>query len=859
LEYFTESELITQTGYERDLWCPGVIAKELIDNGLDESEKNDRAPRIHVAFNGADLMIEDNGAGFPAEVVKSILDFSTRTSSKSAYVSPTRGAQGNALKTVLAIPYVMNPESPATIEIEACGLRHVITVSTDHIKRKARIEYRQEQIVRNEGTAIRLRLDSARSKAADGDPGFLQKLVFDYSLFNPHATFSLCQQNGEQEEFPATNTDWRKWKASDPTPPHWYNLERAEELIACKLASERADGRKPRTLREFVADFRGLSSTVKQKRVVSSAGMERAYLHDLVGTQDRLDRDRIKRVLDAMLQASAPVKPELLGVLGEHHFRSKLRRWEGDSSFRYKCVKGIDSAGLPYIVECAFAMTEEGSLLQGTHIGLNWAVPLNDPIQGANRFELSDGSAVHGLEALLAERWIDPELDDVCIALHIVSPRFNFQDRGKGSVSLPFAAEVGKAVIDTTKEWAAIKKSEERDWRQAERRREELSCGRTRRITVKEAAEIAIPKGYAKARGSFPSARARQVMYACRPEIEEMTGKPLNDVYFTQTLLPDYLKAHPEETADWDIVYDARGHLLEPHTEYEFGIGTLGVREYMASLNDRPADQRLEAPELSRSFPTMGPSARFGAILYIEKEGFLELLRQARFGERYDMAICSSKGMGSTSLRTLLENLSQKVMVGCLHDFDKSGFSIVGTLTQDTRRYTYTTVPQIIDLGLRLTDVQRYKLQSESVEHKSDPTENLRRNGAMQEEIEFLRGEHLGGGKYKGKRVELNAFTNDQFVEWLNEKLIDHNVQKVIPNDATLKQAFRRAIARDQYETVVSEALGDVEAYAEEFEIPTDLKERVAAKLKRDPATPWDDAIDAIVRAEMFKKSQNGT
>jgi hypothetical protein len=31
-----------------------------------------------------------------------ILDFSTKTSSKDYYISPTRGTQGNALKTVLA-------------------------------------------------------------------------------------------------------------------------------------------------------------------------------------------------------------------------------------------------------------------------------------------------------------------------------------------------------------------------------------------------------------------------------------------------------------------------------------------------------------------------------------------------------------------------------------------------------------------------------------------------------------------------------------------------------------------------------------------------------------------------------------
>src|SRR5260370_5150541 len=105
LEYFSEPELVIQTGYPRELWWPNVIVKEIVDNDLDACEQSGIAPHIKVAFKGNELMIEDNGPGLRADVIEKILDFSTRTSDKSAYVSPTRGAQGNALKTVLAIPY----------------------------------------------------------------------------------------------------------------------------------------------------------------------------------------------------------------------------------------------------------------------------------------------------------------------------------------------------------------------------------------------------------------------------------------------------------------------------------------------------------------------------------------------------------------------------------------------------------------------------------------------------------------------------------------------------------------------------------------------------------------------------------
>ena len=58
-------------------------------------------------------------------------------------------------------------------------------------------------------------------------------------------------------------------------------------------------------------------------------------------------------------------------------------------------------------------------------------------------------------------------------------------------------------------------------------------------------------------------------------------------------LLPEYQREHSEETSEWDVVYDDRGHLLEPHTKFRIGIGTLAVRKYL-----RDAQQNREMPAL---------------------------------------------------------------------------------------------------------------------------------------------------------------------------------------------------------------------------------------------------------------------
>ena len=71
--------------------------KELVDNALDAAEEAGIAPVIKVTFDDTGITVTDNGPGIAPDAVASILDYSNRTSSREAYVSPTRGAQGNAL------------------------------------------------------------------------------------------------------------------------------------------------------------------------------------------------------------------------------------------------------------------------------------------------------------------------------------------------------------------------------------------------------------------------------------------------------------------------------------------------------------------------------------------------------------------------------------------------------------------------------------------------------------------------------------------------------------------------------------------------------------------------------------------
>ena len=41
------------------------------------------------------------------------------------------------------------------------------------------------------------------------------------------------------------------------------------------------------------------------------------------------------------------------------------------------------------------------------------------------------------------------------------------------------------------------------------------------------------------------------------------------------------MREEPELTKDWDVVFDARGHLREPHTGRIVPIGTLEIRRHV--------------------------------------------------------------------------------------------------------------------------------------------------------------------------------------------------------------------------------------------------------------------------------------
>jgi hypothetical protein len=204
------------------------------------------------------------------------------------------------------------------------------------------------------------------------------------------------------------------------------------------------------------------------------------------------------------------------------------------------------------------------------------------------------------------------------------------------------ASAITSGIESVTGKWAKQRKAEERNASAQSRRRQVMT--RVRETTIRDAAYDVMEPAYLKASagGTLP-ANARQIMYAARPDILALTGKDeIDDAYFTQTLLPDYITEYGLEDT-WDVAYDARGHFTEPHRDRLSGprgmahlpLGTLEVRAYLQAEANDP----LNIHHLPTDFPTVGPVNRFSAVMFLEKEGFTQLIDRAQIADRYDLGI----------------------------------------------------------------------------------------------------------------------------------------------------------------------------------------------------------------------------
>ena len=398
--------------------------------------------------------------------------------------------------------------------------------------------------------------------------------------------------------------------------------------------------------------------------------------------------------------------------------------------------------------------------------------------------------------------------------------------------------DLRNGIKSVTSEWTKEKLHNERVSRQS------LNRYRYRQhtTTLKEVAWDVIPEAYrhASSNGKY-FANARQIFYAARPALLERSDRrSIDSKYFTQTLLKDYLLAHEmdPDVMSWKIVWDARGHFKEPHTDLTIGVGGIDVLKYTEGSHDVIEYGDYEIHSLVQ---TKGNRNRYQSILFIEKEGFYEILEDAGIDREYDIAIVSTKGIPTDACMNLLSYLAADgCTVYAMHDFDLSGFKITKTLREGTK---LTQGVEVKELGLRYEDLEGLPTETVVYSQKKDPRRYLYGCEATDEEIDLL--VNPGSGEWngwEGERVELNAMTSEQLITWLRGKLDTFGVGKYIPDyDSSLKNAYIRSVLLQK----INEAITELEKGFDKdsIDIPPDLRERIRRKLEKKRLQSWDEAI----------------
>jgi hypothetical protein len=323
----------------------------------------------------------------------------------------------------------------------------------------------------------------------------------------------------------------------------------------------------------------------------------------------------------------------------------------------------------------------------------------------------------------------------------------------------------------------------------------------------------------------------RQVFYVMRPICDEHpdSDRPLIDARFKR-ILEDYLA---EYQPGWDILRGARGIFKEPHSakaDNGLPMSTANVRDYLGAETPSADIERITS-----RYPTAGARNRYAAVLICEKEGFDELLEAEQIPARYDLALMATKGVSAFAARDLAGDVG--VQCFTLHDLDKNGFVMAGGFSHAT------------DIGIRMEDVEKWGLDAEEQSHDNPESTrwNLISNGATGEEADFVAG---------GQRVELNMFTSEDLVAYVEQKLQEHNVEKVIPGEQTLELAWQRAHRGIRVNAIIDGE--DVDLDKAIPSAPGDLAEQIKTAFDEDDTQSWDEALWAIATVAVDDEDTGG-
>ncbi len=541
------------------------------------------------------------------------------------------------------------------------------------------------------------------------------------------------------------------------------------------------------TVRQVIAEFEGCSEP-KAGKIAKSFGSGR-----LASDLGRTEADRL---LKAARDFSRPVRPERLGCIGEcMDFMSPYKIKRGE--FEIKPAAGSFGAVMPYVIEAWAERSRSSKPVVGFSIN---RTPITVEVQAQHdpkekKLILFGCGLCHSFN-------VGRESIDVRNQASI-TPYMPIVSDGKApdlTMFLNPLSEVLKSLGKATKSGIfGIK----------------ISGRSNLERVVREHLEGSIEKvsGGGQTRYSL-----RQLYYALRPHLIHALGSEPNYKTFSGIIT----KVENCNGSDLPGIYrDSRGTLYHPHTGEQIPLGTLNVEQYRR------------------------PDWTFNKVLYCEKEGFFPILLAARWAERHDCTLLTSKGFASRAARDMIDLLGESdktLQVFCIHDADAYGTRIYQALKKATAARPERKV-DVVNLGLDPWEALDMGLEVEKVSRKGKKVATV--------------GDYVTDPKWRAwlqdNRVELNAMSTPQFLEWLDAKFEPYGA-KVIPPTEILRERIAHEV-REHLRVEITDRVLSEEDVAGQIErafwgreqaildIMPSLRGEIERHLRANPVDLWADPM----------------
>jgi hypothetical protein len=545
-----------------------------------------------------------------------------------------------------------------------------------------------------------------------------------------------------------------------------------------------AHGSQP--LRGLVAQLDGCTGG-KAGEIVRAAGLDRMSC-------ESINRRQATTLLQIARQHARRVSPERLGSVGRDAY--------ADHAYAIGCGRAFlgrakPQAHIPFVAEVWARKTgDKGGIRISMLVNRTPVTSQPTAYRDSDNHICIFGCGVsHGFEDT-------PTKGAYSIVVNVTTPYCPITSDGKAPSLEPFVDTIGIALTIATK-------------------KAQRAAPKRKRLSIKhvmlEHLDAVIAEVSDDGEYRF---NPRQLLYKLRPIVRNEIGQELTTPNFNG-ILTDYEREHGEIPG---MYREPRGSIYHPHRNETITLGTLMVEDY-----ERPV-------------------WLYNKVVYIEKEGFSEALKDARWAERHDCMLMSSKGFSTRAARDLVDKLAEHdepVTIFCVHDADAYGTMIYQTLQEATKARGERKV-QIVNLGLEPWEAVENRLDVEDVE--------LNEHDKRRPVADYVRArdDEDWEGWLQNHRVELNVMTTPKFIEWLDGKMADYNRKLVPPADVLEKELAERIerkvratvterILREAgFENQVAEAVAAIEKPNGEA-----LAQGIEDLFDREPDREWRDYIEA--------------